>query len=82
MTIAVLALWRPGSRDLPLELVGLRLDYCRTDLARGVDAEWIATRLADACAPLGSAIERTAEQRFRINPGSAQDRVWLLSPRR
>jgi poly-gamma-glutamate capsule biosynthesis protein CapA/YwtB (metallophosphatase superfamily) len=64
--LGVLALWRPGSAEAPLELVGLRLDYCRTDLAYGEDAEWIARRLADACPPLGSSVERTDEQRFRI----------------
>ncbi len=66
--LGVLALWRPGNADGPLELVGLRLDYCRTDLAYGADAEWIATRLADACRRLGSAVERLAEQRFRVSP--------------
>jgi len=64
--IGVLALWRPGSADEPLELVGLRLHYCRTDLAYGHDADWIATRLGDACPRLGSSVERVAEQRFRV----------------
>jgi poly-gamma-glutamate synthesis protein (capsule biosynthesis protein) len=67
--LGVLALWRPGSADAALELVGLRLDYCRTGLARGDDAEWIASRLADASPPLGSTVERLAEQRFRVSPG-------------
>jgi Bacterial capsule synthesis protein PGA_cap len=66
--LGVLALWRPGNADGPLELVGLRLDHCRTDLAYGADAEWIATRLAEACRRLGSAVERLAEQRFRVSP--------------
>jgi poly-gamma-glutamate capsule biosynthesis protein CapA/YwtB (metallophosphatase superfamily) len=66
--LGVLALWRPGSAESPLELVGLRLHYCRTNFAYGEDADWIARRLADACAPLGSSVERIDEQRFRINP--------------
>jgi poly-gamma-glutamate capsule biosynthesis protein CapA/YwtB (metallophosphatase superfamily) len=64
--LGVLALWRPASGEAPLELVGLRLDYCRTDLAYGADAEWIAGRLEDACPPLASSVDRAAEQRFRI----------------
>jgi poly-gamma-glutamate capsule biosynthesis protein CapA/YwtB (metallophosphatase superfamily) len=66
--LGVLALWRPSTPSAPLELVGLRLDYCRTELAHGDDAEWIAARLADSCARLGSSVERAAEQRFRISP--------------
>ena len=66
--LGLLALWRPGSADSPVELVGLHLDYCLTELARGPDAEWIAARVAAACAPLGSSIERVAEQRFRLSP--------------
>jgi hypothetical protein len=65
--LGILALWRPGSGEAPLELVGLRLDYCRTRLAHGADAEWIATRLEDACPPLGSDVERVDEQRFLIS---------------
>ena len=64
--LGVLAIWRPGSQ-VPLELVGLRLDYCRTGLAYGADADWIAARLAAACGPLGTAVERADEQRFRIS---------------
>ncbi len=64
--LGVLALWRPASEEALLELVGLHLDYCRTDLASGDDADWIAGRLEDACPPLGSTVERVAEQRFRI----------------
>jgi poly-gamma-glutamate capsule biosynthesis protein CapA/YwtB (metallophosphatase superfamily) len=66
--LGVLALWQPGSAAPELELVGLRLDYCRTELAEGEDADWIAARLADACLPLGSAVERLGEQRFRVSP--------------
>jgi poly-gamma-glutamate capsule biosynthesis protein CapA/YwtB (metallophosphatase superfamily) len=71
--LGVLVLWRPGSAEAALELVGLRLDYCRTDLAYGEDAEWIADRLAGACPPLGSAVERVGEQRFRVRRRSASD---------
>jgi poly-gamma-glutamate synthesis protein (capsule biosynthesis protein) len=65
--LGVLALWRPGNAATPVELVGLKLDYCRTDLAYGKEAEWIAARLADACGSLGSSVERIAEQRFRVS---------------
>jgi poly-gamma-glutamate synthesis protein (capsule biosynthesis protein) len=67
--LGLLALWRPESPDASLELVGLRLGYCRTGLAYGADAEWIATRLANAGTALGSTVERVAEQRFRVSPG-------------
>jgi poly-gamma-glutamate synthesis protein (capsule biosynthesis protein) len=70
--LGLLALWRHGDAEAQLELVGLRLDYCRTDLAFGPDAEWIATRLAEACRALGSSVERLAEQRFRITQPSAR----------
>jgi len=66
--LGVLTLWRPGDADAPIELVGLRLDYCRTGLAYGSDAEWITTRLAYAGGSLGSSIERVTEQRFRVSP--------------
>jgi poly-gamma-glutamate synthesis protein (capsule biosynthesis protein) len=63
--LGVLALWRPGA-DRDLELVGLRLDYCETGLARGNDADWIAARLDRACAELGTSVQRLDEQRFAI----------------
>jgi poly-gamma-glutamate synthesis protein (capsule biosynthesis protein) len=66
--LGVLALGRPGNAEAPLELVGLRLDYCRTDLAYGEDAEWIAKRLTYATRPLASTVERVAEQRFSVSP--------------
>ncbi len=66
--LGVLSLWRPLDRDAPIELVGLRLDYCRTRLASGADAEWIAARLASACHSLGSTVEQVAEGRFRVRP--------------
>src|SRR5579884_481365 len=63
----VLAIWRPQSEP-ELELVGLRLEYCHTRLAKGADADWIATRLRRACRALGTTVSRTAEQRFTIEP--------------
>jgi poly-gamma-glutamate capsule biosynthesis protein CapA/YwtB (metallophosphatase superfamily) len=66
--LGLLALWRPGDAEAPIELIGLRLEYCLTRLARGADAEWIAARLAAACRSLGSLLERVDEQRFRIGP--------------
>jgi poly-gamma-glutamate synthesis protein (capsule biosynthesis protein) len=62
--LGVLAIWRPDEGEL--ELVGLRLDFCFTDLARGGDADWIADRLERACGALGTAAERVGEQRFGI----------------
>jgi poly-gamma-glutamate synthesis protein (capsule biosynthesis protein) len=64
--LGVLALWRPADMGAAIELVGLRLEYCLTGLARGDDAEWIEARLEDACRSLGSSVERIAEQRFRV----------------
>jgi poly-gamma-glutamate capsule biosynthesis protein CapA/YwtB (metallophosphatase superfamily) len=65
--LGVLAFWSPGD-GAELELAGLALDFCRTELASGNDADWIARRLEDACRPLGTGIERIAEDRFRISP--------------
>jgi poly-gamma-glutamate synthesis protein (capsule biosynthesis protein) len=64
--LGVLALWRPGDPQFELELVGLALDFCHTRLAVGRDAEWIAQRLARACEPLRTRVERVAEQRFQV----------------
>jgi len=66
--LGLIALWRPGDPEAELELVGLALDFCHTRLAVGEEAEWIARRLARACAALGTVVERTAEQRFRATP--------------
>jgi poly-gamma-glutamate capsule biosynthesis protein CapA/YwtB (metallophosphatase superfamily) len=63
--LGVLALWRPDAEP-ELELVGLELRYCRTELARGAEADWIAARLHDASSPLGTAVERLGEQRFAV----------------
>jgi poly-gamma-glutamate synthesis protein (capsule biosynthesis protein) len=68
--LGLLAVWRPGAGEDELELVGLRLDFCRTGLAAGADADWIAARLTRACEPLGTRPERTAEARFRIRPAA------------
>jgi poly-gamma-glutamate capsule biosynthesis protein CapA/YwtB (metallophosphatase superfamily) len=65
--LGVAAFWRPGDGE-ELELAGLTLDFCRTELAAGDDADWIARRLERACPPLGTAVERLAEDRFRISP--------------
>ena len=67
--LGVLALWSPGE-DPELELVGLRLRYCETELARGKDADWIAARLEKACGALGTRVERLDEQRFASATGS------------
>jgi poly-gamma-glutamate capsule biosynthesis protein CapA/YwtB (metallophosphatase superfamily) len=66
--LGVLALWRPGGVGDTIELVGLCLDYCRTGLAHGSDADWIAARLINASRSVGSSVERMAEQRFRVTP--------------
>ena len=67
--LGVLAIWRPGGNEEELELVGLKLEFCHTGVAREMDAEWIAARLNSACAKLGTRVERVAEYRFRIRPG-------------
>jgi poly-gamma-glutamate capsule biosynthesis protein CapA/YwtB (metallophosphatase superfamily) len=66
--LGVMALWRPRDPDRELELVGLALDFCHTRLAAGADADWIAARLERACGELGTAVERSGEQRFVIAP--------------
>ena len=66
--LGVLAIWRPGAKGEELELVGLKLEFCHTGLARELDAEWIAARLDRACAELGTRVERVDEYRFRIRP--------------
>jgi poly-gamma-glutamate capsule biosynthesis protein CapA/YwtB (metallophosphatase superfamily) len=63
--LGVLALWRPRAQP-DLELIGLRLDFCRTEVANAGDADWIARRLDAACAELGSTIERVDEARFVV----------------
>lgn len=50
--LGLLAIWRPADADAPLELVGLRIERCRTRLADGEDAAWIARRLRRTSAAL------------------------------
>jgi poly-gamma-glutamate synthesis protein (capsule biosynthesis protein) len=64
--LGVLVIWRPDAGEEELELVGLKLEFCRTEVARGGDAEWIARRLESACEKLGTRVERLAEARFRL----------------
>jgi poly-gamma-glutamate capsule biosynthesis protein CapA/YwtB (metallophosphatase superfamily) len=61
--LGVLALWRPAGG---LELVGLHLDFCRTELAAGAHADWIAARLQRACGEFGTSVRRLEEARFAI----------------
>ena len=63
--LGVLARWRPDGEP-EVELIGLRLDFCRTELAAGADADWIARRLDRACAELGTSVERLDEGRFAL----------------
>jgi poly-gamma-glutamate capsule biosynthesis protein CapA/YwtB (metallophosphatase superfamily) len=63
--LGILALWRPRSEP-ELELVALHLAFCETELASGEEAEWIAARLGEACAELGTRVERLSEQRFAV----------------
>jgi poly-gamma-glutamate capsule biosynthesis protein CapA/YwtB (metallophosphatase superfamily) len=63
--LGILALWRPHGEP-ELELVALRLNFCETEVAHGADADWVAARLARACAPLGTELERVSEERFVV----------------
>jgi poly-gamma-glutamate capsule biosynthesis protein CapA/YwtB (metallophosphatase superfamily) len=63
--LGLLVLWRPGGTP-EVELVGLKLDFCRTGLAEGADADWVHARLEEACGELGCAVERTETQRFTV----------------
>ncbi len=45
-----------GRGPIRLEAVPLRLDFCRTRLATGDDAAWIARRFRRACAELGTEV--------------------------
>jgi poly-gamma-glutamate capsule biosynthesis protein CapA/YwtB (metallophosphatase superfamily) len=65
--LGIAALWRPLGEPR-LELVGLELGYCETAIASGAAADWIAARLESACAPFGTALERTGEARFVALP--------------
>jgi poly-gamma-glutamate capsule biosynthesis protein CapA/YwtB (metallophosphatase superfamily) len=63
--LGVLARWRPRGEP-EVELVGLRLDFCRTELAAGADADWIAERLERACDKFGTSVRRVDEGRFAL----------------
>jgi poly-gamma-glutamate capsule biosynthesis protein CapA/YwtB (metallophosphatase superfamily) len=65
--LGILTLWRPDC-DPQLELVALRLGFCETSVARGADADWIASRLAKASAKLGTRVERVTEERLVVQP--------------
>ncbi len=64
--LGVLAIWAHGDGEATLELVGLALEHCRTRLAAGAEADWIAERLTRACGELGTRVERVEPGRFRI----------------
>jgi poly-gamma-glutamate capsule biosynthesis protein CapA/YwtB (metallophosphatase superfamily) len=66
--LGLLALWHPGGLQ-ELELVALRLDFCRTGLAADRDADWVARRLERSCGQLGSRVERLDEARFAVSAG-------------
>jgi poly-gamma-glutamate capsule biosynthesis protein CapA/YwtB (metallophosphatase superfamily) len=63
--LGLLALWRPGSTR-ELELVALKLEFCRTELAEGADVDWVRSRLEHACGELGSGVERAGAQGFTV----------------
>jgi poly-gamma-glutamate synthesis protein (capsule biosynthesis protein) len=63
--LGVLARWRPRAEP-EIELIGLRLGFCRTELAVGADADWIAARLERACGKLGTSVKRMDEARFAL----------------
>ena len=65
--LGILTLWRPRGGP-ELEFVALRLGFCETTVARGADADWIASRLAQACADLGTRVERVSEERLVVEP--------------
>lgn len=52
-----------------VEAVPLRLDYCRTRLADGADADWMAERLQRACRALGTDADRH-DGRLRVHVGA------------
>jgi poly-gamma-glutamate synthesis protein (capsule biosynthesis protein) len=64
--LGVFAIWHVAADGTWLELVGLFLDHCYTELAKGADADWIARRLETACGELGTTVARLDEHRFRV----------------
>jgi poly-gamma-glutamate capsule biosynthesis protein CapA/YwtB (metallophosphatase superfamily) len=63
--LGVLAQWRPHAEP-EIEVIGLRLGFCRTEVAVGADAKWIAARLERACGELGTSVEHVDEARFAL----------------
>lgn len=60
-----------GAQPVAVDALPLRLDTCRTVVATGDDARWIAQRLHDACASFGTVVERPAGERFlRCRPAA------------
>lgn len=70
--LGVLAQWRPHAEP-EVELIGLRLGFCRTELAADADAEWIARRLERACGEFGTSVRRLDEGRFALTPSRRTD---------
>jgi poly-gamma-glutamate synthesis protein (capsule biosynthesis protein) len=68
--LGLMAIWRPGDPDGEVELVGLELDFCRTRIAEGEEADWIAERLDRACDEFGTTVERLSDGRFCLGRGS------------
>jgi poly-gamma-glutamate capsule biosynthesis protein CapA/YwtB (metallophosphatase superfamily) len=66
--LGLMAIWRPGAGERELELIGLKLEYCRTELAEGPDADWIARRLKGSCTKLGTRVERLSQASFGVSP--------------
>jgi len=66
--LGVFARWRPR-RQPEVELIGIRLGFCRTELAAGADADWIARRLERACGELGTSVRRLDGGRFALSAG-------------
>ncbi|MQA73412.1 MAG: CapA family protein [Solirubrobacterales bacterium] len=58
-----------GGRPVGLEALPLKLDHCHTRVAEGDDTAWIARRLIDACAALGtSARQRDGRLSVDLSP--------------
>ena len=54
--------------SLVVEAVPIELGYCRTDLAEGEDARWIAGRFDRACRAFGATVRRAEGGRLRVAP--------------
>ena len=53
-----------------LEALPLKLDYCHTRVADGDDAAWIARRLVDACARLGTGARVRGDGLIAVDVGA------------